>query len=171
MAVTMGPRLRRAALLAHVAASVGWFGAVLVVLALALVGVLGQDPLSVRGAYPLMELVARSVLVPLAVLSLVTGLVMSLGTAWGLFRHWWVLFKLALTVLATLLLLTYLPALELMARTAGNAGAGLDAVRNVSPVLHAGAALLVLLAAMVLAVFKPRGLTQYGWRKGRRTAR
>lgn len=165
MAVRMGPRLRKAALVAHVAASVGWFGAVLVFLALALVGLSGQDPLAVRGAYVLMERTAWLVLVPLAIASLVTGVVQSLGTSWGLFRHYWVLFKLVLTAAATLVLLSYMPTFELLARTASDPGADLDAVRNASPVLHAGAALLVLLAATVLAVYKPRGLTRYGWRR------
>ncbi len=32
-------------------------------------------------------------------------------------------------------------------------------------VVAAGAALLVLLVATTLAVYKPRGLTRYGWRK------
>lgn len=41
----------------------------------------------------------------------------------------------------------------------------LDAVRNVSPALHAGAAVLVLLMATILAIYKPRGLTRYGWRR------
>ena len=163
----MGPRLRRAALAAHVTTSVGWFGAVLVFLAVALIGLSARDPLAVRGAYVLMEQASWLVLVPLACASLVTGVVQSLGTSWGLFRHYWVLFKLVLTVLATLVLLAYLPTFELMARTAADPGADLAAVRNASPVLHAGAALLVLLAATVLAVHKPRGLTRYGWRKTR----
>ena len=31
--------------------------------------------------------------------------------------------------------------------------------------LHAGAALLLLLVVTTLAVYKPRGMTPYGWRK------
>jgi len=38
-------------------------------------------------------------------------------------------------------------------------------VRTSSPVLHAAAALLLLLVATVLAVYKPRGMTRYGQRK------
>lgn len=163
--MTMAPQLRRAALLAHVVSSVGWLGAVLVFLAMALIGLFSRDALTVRGAYLVMEQAAWFVLVPLAVASLVTGIVQSLGTTWGLFRHYWVVFKLAITVLATVVLLAYMQTFELMARVAADPGADLGTVRSPSPALHAGAALLVLGAATVLAVYKPRGLTRYGWRR------
>ena len=54
-----------------------------------------------------------------------------------------------------------------MARVAADAANDLAAVRNASPLLHAVLALLVLLVALVLAVYKPRGLTPYGQRKAR----
>lgn len=165
MAATMAPRLRKAALTAHVVSSVGWFGAVLVFLAMALIGLLSRDPWTVRGAYLVMELAAWFVLVPLALASLVTGVLQSLGTTWGLFRHYWVVFKLGLTVVSTGVLLGYMQTFELMARAAADPWADLEAVRNPSPVLHAGAAVLVLVAATVLAVYKPRGMTRYGWRQ------
>ncbi|WP_251066349.1 hypothetical protein [Streptomyces sp. ISL-36] len=66
---------------------------------------------------------------------------------------------------ATLFLLTYLETFRVMAEVAARPGVGLDEVRNVSPALHAGPALLVLSVAMVLAVFKPRGMTPYGQRR------
>ncbi len=85
--MTLAPRLRKAALTAHVACSVGWLGAVVVFLGLAVVGLTSHDPQTVRGAYLVMEPAAWFVLLPLAFASLVTGLVQSLGTTWGLFRH------------------------------------------------------------------------------------
>jgi hypothetical protein len=48
---------------------------------------------------------------------------------------------------------------------AADPSADLGVVRNASSGLHAALALLVLLAATVLAVYKPRGMTRYGWRK------
>ncbi|MGH8933676.1 MAG: hypothetical protein ACRDZO_24355 [Egibacteraceae bacterium] len=90
--MTMTPRLRKFALTAHATSSVGWLGAVVVFLALAVVGLTSQDAQTVRGAYLVMEPAAWFVL-PLAIASLLTGLVSSLGTTWGLFRHYWVLFK------------------------------------------------------------------------------
>ena len=165
MALT--PRLRKLALTAHVASSVGWLGAVAAFLALAVVGWTSQDAPTARGSYLVMEPAARFVLVPLAVASLLTGLVSSLGTPWGLVRHYWVLFKLLINVFATVVLLTYMETFRLMADVAADPGADLGAVRNPSPALHAGAALLLLLVATTLAVYKPRGVTPYGRRKQR----
>ncbi|MGH9162390.1 MAG: hypothetical protein ACRD2X_20690 [Vicinamibacteraceae bacterium] len=161
----MSPRLHRFALTAHVTSAVGWLGAVVVFLALAIVGVTSQDAQIVRGVYLVMEPAAWSVLIPLAFASPLTGIVQGLGTTWGLFRHYWVLFKLLITVFATIVLLMYMETFRLMARMAADPKADLSIVRNASPALHAVLALLVLLSATVLAVYKPRGLTPYGRRK------
>jgi hypothetical protein len=162
----MTPRVRKLALTAHVSASVGWLGAVAGFLGLSVVGLTSDDADTVRGAYLVMEPGAWFVLVPLAFASLLTGLVQALGTTWGLFRHYWVLFKLLINLVATLVLLTYMETFRFMADVAADPSADLGVVRNASPTLHAGAALL-LLAATTLAVYKPRGLTRYGRRKQR----
>ncbi len=163
--MVMTPWLRKFALTAHVTSSVGWLGAVACFLALALVGLTSQDAQTVRGAYLVMEPAARFVLVPLAFASLLTGLVQSLGTPWGLLRHYWIVFKLLINVFATIVLLLYLPTFRFMAGVAADPSADLGVVRNASPVLHAALGLLVLLVATVLAVYKPRGRTRYGRRK------
>jgi hypothetical protein len=163
----MPPRVRKFALTAHVTSSVGWLGAVAAFLALSIVGLTSQEAQTVRGAYLVMEPAAGFVLVPLAFASLLSGLVQSLGTTWGLFRHYWVLFKLLINVFATIVLLTYMDTFRYMAGVAADPRADLAAVRNASPALHAVLALLVLVVATVLAVYKPRGLTPYGWRKQR----
>jgi hypothetical protein len=163
--MTMSPRLRKVALTAHITSSVGWLGAVVAFLGLAVVGLTSQDAQTVRGAYLVMEPAAWFVLVPLAFASLLTGLVQSLGTKWGLFRHYWVLFKLLITIFSTIVLLIYMETFSVMAGVAADPSADLGVVRNASPGLHAALALLVLLVAAVLAVYKPRGMTRYGWRK------
>jgi hypothetical protein len=112
-----------------------------------------------------MEPAAWFVLVPLALASLLTGIVQALGTKWGLFRHYWVLFKLLITVFATIVLLIYMETFSFMAGVAADPSADLGVVRNVSPGLHAALALLLLLVATILAVYKPRGMTRYGRRK------
>jgi hypothetical protein len=163
----MSPRVRQFALTAHVTSSVGWIGAVLVFLALAIIALTSQDAQTVRGAYIVMEPAAWSVLVPLAFTSLVSGIVQGLGTTWGVFRHYWVLFKLLLTVFATMILLMYMETFRIMAGVARDQTADLETVRNASPTLHAVLALLVLFVAAVLAIYKPRGLTPFGRRKQR----
>jgi hypothetical protein len=163
--VTLTPRLRKLALTAHVTSSVGWIGAVIVFLALAVVGLTSDDAQTVRGVYLVVDPAARLTLVPLALASLLTGLVSSLGTPWGLLRHYWVLFKLVINLFATAVLLTYMETFRAMAGVAADPSNDLAIVRNPSPVVHSVLALLVLLVAAVLAVYKPRGMTRYGWRK------
>ncbi len=163
--MNMTPGLRKFALTAHVASSVGWLGAVATFLALSVVGLTSQNAQTVRGAYLVMEPAAWFILVPLAFASLLTGLICSLGTTWGLFRHYWVIFKLIINVFATFVLLIYMETFSLMAHAAADSSVDLAVVRNASPVLHAALALVLLLVATGLSVYKPRGLTAYGWRK------
>jgi len=161
----MTPHLRKFALTAHVVSSVGWLGAVAVFLALALAGLTSQDAQLVRGVYLVAEPITWFVIVPLALASLLTGLVQSLGTTWGLFRHYWILFKLLINVVATIVLLMYTQTVGLLADLAAEPSSDLDQLRGPTFVLHSGAALLLLVAATVLAVYKPRGMTRYGQRK------
>lgn len=97
--------------------------------------------------------------VPLSLASLLTGLVQSLGTTWGLLRHYWVLVKLVMTVLATALLLVHMQVADRVAGAAAQSAlAGADLVgMRVQLVADAGAALVVLLVAVTLSVYKPRG--------------
>lgn len=159
------PGFRKLALTAHVTSSVGWIGAVAVFLALGVVGLTSEDAGTVRGTYLVMEPAAWFVLVPLAVASLLTGLVQSLVSQWGLFRHYWVVFKLLINVVTTFVLLLYMETFHFMADVAADPDADLAVVRNASPLLHATLALLLLLVAATLAVYKPRGMTPYGQRK------
>ncbi|MEV4510898.1 DUF2269 domain-containing protein [Dactylosporangium sp. NPDC049525] len=149
--------MRRLALVAHVGASVGWLGAVVVSLALGVVGLAADDPQVVRAVYLILEPVGWTTLVPFSVASLVTGLLQALGTHWGLTRHYWVLIKLVMNLVATGVLLLYMQTLGYLADLARG---GADA-RNASPVVHAAAAIVLLLVALVLSVYKPRGTTAW----------
>ena len=165
----MTPWLRKFTLTVHVTVSVGWLGAVACFLALAVAGLTSDDVNLVRSAYLAMELTGWLVIVPLSVASLVTGLFQSLCTTWGLFRHYWVLMKLVINILATILLLVHMQPTSRIAGVAAEgplAGATLRGLRT-QLVADAGAALLALLVATTLSVYKPRGITPYGWRKQR----
>jgi hypothetical protein len=170
--MTMRPRARKLALTAHIASSAGWLGAIVVFLALAIAGLASEDAQMVRAVYLVAEPITWFALVPFAIASLLTGLISSLGTSWGLFRHYWVLFKLALNLFATVILLMHTQTVGHFAGVAAQPGTDLSELKSTTFVVHSSGGLLVLLAAMVLAVYKPRGRTPYGHRKQheRRTA-
>lgn len=168
--MAMAPPLRRLTLTTHVVASVGWLGAVVVFLALSIAGLVSPNPATVRSAYLAMEAIGLLVLVPFSVASLLTGIVQALGTTWGLARHYWVLAKLAINLVASLVLLLYTQTLASLAEMASG-DAPLDVLRSPSPVLHSVAGVLLLLAAAALSVYKPRGVTRRGWRWQQRQRR
>jgi hypothetical protein len=161
----MTPAVRRFTFTLHVMSSVSWIGAAVAFLALAIIGFTSDDEVKVRGAYLLMAPAAWFVLVPLAHAALLSGIVLSLGTTWGLFRHYWVVLKLGITVFATVILLVYMGTFRQMAGVAADPVLNLAAVRNASPIVHAILALILLLAATVMGIYKPFGLTAYGKRK------
>lgn len=163
----MGPRVRKLALTAHVTSSVGWLGAVASFLALAIAGLVGNDTEVVRSAYVATQLTTWAVIVPLAFASGVTGLIVALGTPWGLLQHYWVFVKFVLTILATVLLLLHtqpIGRLAAVAREGAVIGADIRGLQ-VQLVGDAGAALLALLVNVTLSIYKPQGLTSYGRRK------
>jgi hypothetical protein len=163
----MTPWLRKLALTAHVTFSIGWIGAVIGFLALAIAGLISPTEQMVRSAYMSMDLIGWLVIVPLCLASLLTGLIQGLLTPWGLLRHWWVLMKLSVTVPLTILLMLHMQPTRSLAGVAAEtavSGAQLHAMQ-VQLAIDSVAALLALLAIVTLAIYKPRGLTRYGARK------
>jgi len=158
---------RKFALTAHVASSVGLLGSIAAFLALAVAGLISQDTQMVRAAYPAMALIARFVIAPLAFAASLTGLIQSLGTSWGLFRHYWVCLKLLPTVFATIVLSVKMELIGYAARLAAETTSFEADLRaaGMQLVVHAAGGLLVLLVPMVLSVYKPPGITRYGRRK------
>lgn len=166
--MTMTPRLRRFALTVHITASVGWIGAVIAYLALIITAMTSQQTQTLRAAWIAMEVIGWFAIVPLSLVALLTGLVMSLGTKWGLFRHYWTLISLALTVFATVILVLHMPEVSFFAGPAADVdSANVSMLRQGLPgeLLHAGVGMLVLVVVQVLNIYKPRGLTRYGQRK------
>jgi len=149
----MTPGVRKLALTLHVLASVSWLGSVAAFLALAIVGLRNADAQIVRGCYMAMEVTTRYVIVPLCFASLLTGLVSSLGTTWGLFRHYWVAIKLTLTILATVVLLVHTRPIRHVADVAAQQPLARHELREVRMqlVADAGAAMVVLAVNTVLA--------------------
>ena len=158
----MPPRLRKAVLTMHVVTSMGWLGAVLAYIALDVTAVASSDTARIRAAYLAMELTITYAIVPLALASVIIGIVNALGTSWGLFRHYWVLVKLLLTLVATTVLLLEMQTTRSLAEAAGS---GADPLGLPGTLPHSIGGLVVLLVVTILSIYKPSGLTRYGWRK------
>lgn len=164
----MPPRVRKLVFTAHVVSSVGWLGAVVTFVGIALVALTSQDAAAVRGALLVMKPIGWYVLIPLVFTSLVSGTIQALGTTWGLIRHYWVLFKLVIASVSTYVLLLFATLnLNAVQRGATELAASVDELRALAgtPRDHALLALAGLLLAVVLAVYKPRAMTPYGQRK------
>jgi hypothetical protein len=166
------PGLRKFTLTAHVTSSVGWAGAVTSFLALSIAGLTSRDPDHVRAAYVAMNLIGAFIIVPLCFGSLLTGLIQSLGTQWGLFRYYWIAVKFTLTIGATFLLLLHqFTAVKGAANRVSRTAPGiLPDVGSLGTQLVGDAALaiLLLLVATTLSVYKPWGKTPYGQRLDQR---
>ncbi|MFF9039498.1 DUF2269 family protein [Streptomyces sp. NPDC014892] len=159
---------RRALLVVHVVGAAGWLGLTLGLLALGVTAATTSSAAAVDASVRAMKLFADWLLIPAGLLTFTSGLVLSLGTPWGLARHRWVWTKFWLT-LATL------TATVLALRPGVNAA--VTAVTAGGPLPDAGDVLMgpvVSLSAYVfmtvISVLKPWGLTRRG-RRLRATAR
>ncbi|WP_328530690.1 DUF2269 domain-containing protein [Nocardioides sp. NBC_00368] len=162
----VGPRLRRLLLALHLSCSVGWIGSICAYLALAFAVPATDDPAVVRASWIGMEVVGWYAIVPLALGSLATGVLMGAVTKWGLLRHYWVVISLVGTVVLTTVLIMHMPDVTAQTQRARTAGEGELLVMG-SDILHAVVGLVLLIGIMMLNIYKPRGLTRYGWRKDR----
>lgn len=159
--MTMSASLRRAALAIHIITSVGWIGAAAGYLVLGVLAAVSDQPPIVRAAWIGMEVIGWQAVVPLGGLALLTGLAMSLGTSWGLVRHYWVLFALVLTLLSLTVLILHMPAVMASADVA-RTGDDRSVLALGGDVLHPALGLVVLVVVAVLNVYKPRGVTGFG---------
>lgn len=94
----MPPRVRKFVLTVHVAVSVGWLGLEIGQLILATVGLAADSPELIRATRIVMEILGIEVVAVAAWSSLITGLLLSLATKWGLLKHYWILTKLVINV-------------------------------------------------------------------------
>ena len=163
------PFFRKFTLTAHITFSIGWLGAVAGFLVIAIAGLTSHNPQVVRSAYLIMELVGWFVIVPSSLAALLTGVIESLGTPWGLFRYYWVSIKLFLTIAAAVILLVHMQPISYIANIALTTTISDTDLRGlrIQLIADAAAALLVLLVLTTISVYKPWGRTRYGLRKER----
>ncbi|TQM38406.1 hypothetical protein FB388_5639 [Pseudonocardia cypriaca] len=154
----MRPRTRKGVLVAHIVGVGAWIGLDVMLGVLVFTPLLTTDPAVTALCYQAMPLLFWPILVS-GLTSLVTGVVLGMGTHHGLVRHWWVLVKLVLNVVLTALVLVLLgPAMDDAAHAGRLLAAGLPVDGGlpnlVFPPIVSGASLVV---ATVLAVYRPWG--------------
>ncbi len=69
--------------------------------------------------------------------------------------------------MAAIILFIYTQTLDQLGAIARDTTLFISALRNPSPVLHSGLAVLALLVNTTLSIYKPKGMTKYGRRKQR----
>ena len=156
----MSRRWRKLVLTGHLVASLGWIGAAASYLGLAVTAASTSSPSTVRAMWTAMEVVGWFVIVPLAVAALVTGVVVAVGTRWGLLDHYWVVLSLLLTALATGVTVLHMPTVSAVAARADRAS-DIELRALGGDLLHPGLGLVVLLVVTALNVYKPRGRTPW----------
>ena len=149
----------KAILTSHITFSTGWLGAVTVFLALAITGLTSNDIQIARSSYIAMELSAWFVIVPFCLISLFTGIFQAVATKWGLFKYYWIVVKLFLTIASTVLLLLHMQPISYLAGVATDSSFSNSqhSGQLIDLISKAGAAILVLLAITTISVYKPWG--------------
>jgi 2-polyprenyl-6-methoxyphenol hydroxylase-like FAD-dependent oxidoreductase len=154
-----GFRLRgkahKTVLAVHIVTAVGWFGIAVAVAFLAISASVTEDPALARALYRTLE-ITPWLSIPTGIGAFGVGALLSVGTAWGLVRHWWLVAKLAI---ATAVIVTDIVVLLPAAHDAVATGAAPGPLRD-GAVAHC----VALTVATVLSVFKPRGRTPRGKR-------
>ncbi|MFC8701621.1 DUF2269 domain-containing protein [Streptomyces anulatus] len=148
--------VRRGILAAHVAVSVSWLGLTVGLLTLGITAFVSGDPATAEAATRSMKTFGDWLVVPVALLSLVSGLVLSLGTPWGLARHRWVWTKFWLTLVTT--------GLSIFSLRPGINAAAADGVADIDLVIAPSVATATYLFITAISVLKPWGLTRRGRR-------
>lgn len=150
----LSPGVRRWLVAAHTLVGVGWFGIVAAKLVTEVVGASGGDPGVTRAGFLFASALDRAVFPPAALATLITGIVLALGTPWGLFRHWWIVVKLVLTVGVIVTGVAFVGAWTQQALTASPTQLSSVSGRLIgAAVVH----LLMLGAATIISVLKPWG--------------
>jgi hypothetical protein len=155
----LGAATRKSILVVHIASAGAWLGIDVVMAVLVFTALLSDDDRTKALSFRALELVAVGPLLACGLVCLLTGILLGLGSRYGLIRYWWVAIKLVLNLLLTsLVLLALAPAVAGAAERARQFEAGLPVPLGIGdlifPPIVSPTALLV---AMALAVFKPWG--------------
>ena len=155
----LGTRTRKGILVVHIVSAGVWIGIDVVMGVVIFTALLADDGNTKALCYRALELFAVWPLLTTGLVCLASGIVLGLGTKYGLVRYWWVAIKLALNIVLTTLVLVALrpgviEAAEQGRRFAAGEPASLAVGDLIFPPIVSPTFLLI---AFVLAVFKPWG--------------
>lgn len=165
-------RPRKALVAAHVISSASWVGIGVVFVAMSVVALTTSDIHAAEVTYELMETFDQTLLPWANFAATLTGIALGLTTKWGLLRYWWVAIKLVISLTILVMAFGFLhdatvAAAEQAAHLAATGGTVAEIDGNSDVVLWGfTTALFNLVAAMLLSLYKPGGMTP----RGRRTA-
>ncbi len=153
----MRPPARKAALVVHIVAAGAWIGIDVMLAVLVFTALLTTDPGTAALCYQAMPLLIWPITAA-ALICLVSGVVLGLGTHHGLVRYWWVAVKLVLNIVLTVLIVVLLrPGLQEAAEYGLRLGDGPTTVDLNSLVFPPIVSSTALIVATILAVYKPWG--------------
>ena len=156
-------KARKSMVVVHVVVSVSWLALMLCLLTLATTALATNNADTLRTAYRAMGMLGDVLIIPLSLLTLASGVVLALGTSWGLFRYYWVSTKFWLTLAATVASIFALTArlhdaVDAVARHPVGSISAMDlGFIRYNMVIVPAVALLLYLANVILSVFKPWG--------------
>lgn len=158
--IPLGRRTRKAVLVAHIVTAGAWIGLDVVMGVLVYQALTAVEVATRAVSSQALELVATWPLATVSLLCLGTGVLLGLGSPYGLLRYWWVAAKLAANVaLCTLVLVVLRPGVTEAAEYGRALGVGeplpgADLSQLVFPPVVSTTALVL---AAVVAVYKPWG--------------
>lgn len=156
-------RMRSTVLVMHIVSAVGWMGVDVALFSLLVAANTTDDPMVVMSSY---VAIAAGLPISVGIMSVLmvgSGIILGMGTKWGLIQYWWVASKLAIGLLMVVLVFVALiPGLTELGDAVSPAATA-DAVRAqlgpaATQMWYPPIVSFSLLAfSLVLSVFKPWG--------------
>jgi hypothetical protein len=155
----LGGKTRKGVLVLHIASAGAWVGIDVVMAFVTFTALLTDAPDTRALCYLVLERFIVWPLVVTGVVCLLTGLLLGLGSKYGLVRFWWVAVKLVLNLLLTALALVSLrPGVAELGEAGRQLAAGGPDTVSVGDMIYPPiVSPTMLLFAMVLSVYKPWG--------------
>lgn len=157
----LSPAWRKGITVLHAISGIGWMGVDIALLVLLYTARTSDDTALVVSGFNAIRIIVPVAVPPLSLIILITGLLLGLGSSWGLFRYWWVLVKLCLSLIMTVLVFTSLvPGVNQLA-TLDLSAVSADAVRAslgdlpTQMLFPPVVSFLMLGIATILSIYKP----------------